>query len=299
MFLPKTVFSQLASPWWRHGMGTALLTLYEGNPPVTGGLSSQKRVMGSFAVFFSFSPNALLDRLSSCRYFEIPWLSCDFTIMKYLYFENAHRIFNKVGFAIFFQIIKHFKYETDVCLGVLFLITTNASIAYCKTAITPLLTHWSCDSLALSHRHHPFGTHRTSVWKVSISVGSNQFKHAIQQSFVLDDWIMTWSNNCSLRKWYNFRCTVVLIDITNQRQSHIISPRSNRITCLAFSKNGKLLVTGEVSMMTSSDGYIFPHYWPFVRGIHLWPVNSPHKSQWRRTLVFLRSSPEQMLSKQS
>ena len=25
----------------------------------------------------------------------------------------------------------------------------------------------------------------------------------------------------------------------------------------------------------------FPHYWPFKRGIHRSPVNSPHKSQWR------------------
>ena len=24
----------------------------------------------------------------------------------------------------------------------------------------------------------------------------------------------------------------------------------------------------------------FPRYWPFVRGIHRWPVNSPHKGQW-------------------
>ena len=27
-------------------------------------------------------------------------------------------------------------------------------------------------------------------------------------------------------------------------------------------------------------------YWPFVRGIHRYPVNSPHKGQWRRPLVF-------------
>ena len=26
---------------------------------------------------------------------------------------------------------------------------------------------------------------------------------------------------------------------------------------------------------------IFPRYWPFVRGIHRSPVNSPHKGQWR------------------
>ena len=25
----------------------------------------------------------------------------------------------------------------------------------------------------------------------------------------------------------------------------------------------------------------FPRYWPFVRGIHWWPVNSPHKGKWR------------------
>ena len=29
----------------------------------------------------------------------------------------------------------------------------------------------------------------------------------------------------------------------------------------------------------------FPHYWPFVRGIHRSQVNSPHKSQWRRALM--------------
>ena len=26
--------------------------------------------------------------------------------------------------------------------------------------------------------------------------------------------------------------------------------------------------------------------WPFVQGIHLFPVNSPHKGQWRGALVF-------------
>ena len=29
----------------------------------------------------------------------------------------------------------------------------------------------------------------------------------------------------------------------------------------------------------------FPSYWPFVRGIHRSPVNSPDKSQWRGTLM--------------
>ena len=38
------------------------------------------------------------------------------------------------------------------------------------------------------------------------------------------------------------------------------------------------------------DGVIkwkhFPRYWPFVRGIHRSPVNSPHKGQWRGDLMF-------------
>ena len=30
----------------------------------------------------------------------------------------------------------------------------------------------------------------------------------------------------------------------------------------------------------------FPRNWPFVRGIHRSPVNSPRKGQWRRALMF-------------
>ena len=30
----------------------------------------------------------------------------------------------------------------------------------------------------------------------------------------------------------------------------------------------------------------FPPYWPFVRGIHRFPVNSPHKGQWGGALMF-------------
>ena len=30
----------------------------------------------------------------------------------------------------------------------------------------------------------------------------------------------------------------------------------------------------------------FPRYWRFVRGIHQWPVDSPHNGQWRGALKF-------------
>ena len=43
-------------------------------------------------------------------------------------------------------------------------------------------------------------------------------------------------------------------------------------------------------MATQHDDVIkwkhFPRYWPFVRGIHQSPVNSPHKGQWRGALMF-------------
>ena len=36
----------------------------------------------------------------------------------------------------------------------------------------------------------------------------------------------------------------------------------------------------------------FPRYWPFVRGIHRSPVNSPHKGQWCGALMLFWSAPE-------
>ena len=39
-------------------------------------------------------------------------------------------------------------------------------------------------------------------------------------------------------------------------------------------------------MMTSPKWKHFLRYWPFVRGIHRWPVDSSHKAQWRGGCVF-------------
>ena len=44
------------------------------------------------------------------------------------------------------------------------------------------------------------------------------------------------------------------------------------------------------ALLTDHDDVIkwkhFPRNWPFVRGIHRSPVNSPHKGQWRGALMF-------------
>ena len=59
-----------------------------------------------------------------------------------------------------------------------------------------------------------------------------------------------------------------------------------------------------IQMYYSHDGVIkwkhFSRYWPFVRGIHRSPVNSPHKGQWRgASMFFFDLRLNKRLSKQS
>ena len=56
----------------------------------------------------------------------------------------------------------------------------------------------------------------------------------------------------------------------------------------------RIIQTGHnlTNMMTSSNGEKNPRYWLFMRGIHRWPVNSPHKGQWRGPVMFW-SAPQQ------
>ena len=50
-----------------------------------------------------------------------------------------------------------------------------------------------------------------------------------------------------------------------------------------------LHITQHTNIAQTHDDVIqwkhFPRYWTFVRGIHRSPVNSPHKGQWRGTLM--------------
>ena len=56
-----------------------------------------------------------------------------------------------------------------------------------------------------------------------------------------------------------------------------------------FTRHALFLKQIEMKMVIHDDvnkWKHFPRYWPFVRGIHRSPVNSPHKGQWRRALMF-------------
>ena len=59
---------------------------------------------------------------------------------------------------------------------------------------------------------------------------------------------------------------------------------------LAYIYVSKLNIIGSDHGLVPHDDVIkwkhLPRYWPFVRGIHRSPVNSPHKGQWRGSLMF-------------
>ena len=55
----------------------------------------------------------------------------------------------------------------------------------------------------------------------------------------------------------------------------LLPPLYFRVTSLALGKHDDVIKWKH-----------FPRYWPFVRGIHRSPVNSPHKGQWRGALIF-------------
>ena len=57
-----------------------------------------------------------------------------------------------------------------------------------------------------------------------------------------------------------------------------------RLWFVAWTNTGVFRVTSEHDDVIKWKP--FPRYWPFVRGIHRSPVNSPHKGQWRGALMF-------------
>ena len=58
-----------------------------------------------------------------------------------------------------------------------------------------------------------------------------------------------------------------------------------------WKEDSYILLCHAYSMMTNTHDDVikwkhFPHCWPFVRGIHWSPVNSPHRGHWRGALMF-------------
>ena len=106
--------------------------------------------------------------------------------------------------------------------------------------------------------------------------------------------------------WLHWQCRVerslVFLEKGLNLSGHIsVYKRYECITFLRFIKAiqqvkvrvSTILQSGRFCLLSrltthddASKSKNFPRYWPFVRGIHRSPVNSPHKSQWRGALVF-------------
>ena len=76
--------------------------------------------------------NQLLNRRSTCCWFEMPWQQSEVSI--------------RVSVCCVFLLIRH---QQVLCLSSYFI-----SMAQCKTAVSVLLLHWRYCSLALSYRFH-------------------------------------------------------------------------------------------------------------------------------------------------
>ena len=67
---------------------------------------------------------------------------------------------------------------------------------------------------------------------------------------------------------------------------HLSSTNRGVCECMIFIS----IMLTQGSLSHTQDDVIkwkhFPRYWPFVRRIHRSPVKSPHKGQWRGTLMF-------------
>ena len=74
VYLPRAPFIKTDS-WWRYEMETvsALVSLFEENPPVTGGIPSQRASSTGFDIFFGVSRNKRLNKQSSRQWFQTPW----------------------------------------------------------------------------------------------------------------------------------------------------------------------------------------------------------------------------------
>ena len=90
--------------------------------------------------------------------------------------------------------------------------------------------------------------------------------------------------SCSTR-WTIPRCCLeMLIDVWSCWQfSQVPLP----LLCLELNKLVKQKCHDDVINWKH-----FPRYWPFERGIHRSPVNSPHKGQWRGVWCFLWFAPK-------
>ena len=104
-------------------------------------------------------------------------------------------------------------------------------------------------------------------------------------------WINGWVNNREtggLRRHHAQYDAIVMIRFTKPGDAYLRQWIASFMACRLF--GSMYTCVYDCKYRYVHDDVIkwkhFPRYWPFVRGIHQSPVNSPHKGQWRGALMF-------------
>ena len=108
----------------------------------------------------------------------------------------------------------------------------------------------------------------------------------IQQGNVIDEACLDQSQNIWLREYLNL-CKLITDTIACFPSMSIISVVWLGINLIIF--------TVQVPHDDVMKWKHFLGYWPCMQEIHWSQVNSPHKGQWHRALIFLWSAPVQMI----
>ena len=140
-------------------------------------------------------------------------------------------------------------------------------------------------------RYWPFvrGIHRSPV----NSPHRGEWRGASMLSLICS-WINGWVNNREAGDLRRHRAhyDVIVMLIKHWRRAYL----DTEVVVDEELETAPLLIEGlgavlsKRKTMEHHDDVIkwkhFPRFWPFVRGIHRSPVNSPHKGQWRGALMF-------------
>ena len=90
------------------------------------------------------------------------------------------------------------------------------------------------------------------------------------------------------RNWSCYRGFLLYLKsfLMDGKNPHFV--RGQYHCCIRSINNFEYVLTDEMTLLhvVVIRWKHFPCYWPFVRGIHWSPVNSPHKGQWRGALMY-------------
>ena len=172
-----------------------------------------------------------------------------------------------------------------------------------SSQLSPLFTHWRCFSSTLTHRCNIF---TNIILGCFIDAGQSLHGHRASDLFLMNigkiegnRLHMCCRTAQNLCKMVVISSVILPLEVYTNVCINIYSMDFATVSeCKElwwFWKYENIKLTSDKVQQTTTIRKLhgdvtkwkhFPRYWPFVRGIHRSPVNSPHKCQWRRALMY-------------